>query len=430
MGDIPRSTLNDWKNQLKKPHKKGNQGRKTPFIIMEEELFDWFLTLRARKFSVSNSKLQKKALKIKANILEDDNVEENIKKIYKGFTASDGWISNFKNRYNLSRRQVTTKCDKTVEEIKESLTVYFRELQLHIVNKNPLHIYNMDEIGLFFEMQNNFTLEVKGKKHIGQWSSGKDKERVTIMVTACSDGILLPPLFVFKTTEPRNKTFKDDPQNSSPNLPYETKMLIKNSNCKAIHNYSGWVNKRVMENHFLPFYQSLVSPKSLLIFDNCSAHVNDDIINEMEKKKINYFPLAPNTTSITQPVDFSIGRSLKAKIRQQFDDWLETNFDEIVEYNETKNKYKFKSPTKALIIEWTLNAYKEMDSNLVKDGNIFSFFILFIFLAFKFTGITDDRQRKSIIDEKVMDLFVSYDTDEYIHLEKRRLCELQKEIKK
>jgi len=60
MGDIPRSTLNDWKNQLKKPHKKGNQGRKTPFIIMEEELFDWFLTLRARKFSVSNSKLQKK----------------------------------------------------------------------------------------------------------------------------------------------------------------------------------------------------------------------------------------------------------------------------------------------------------------------------------------------------------------------------------
>ena len=55
--------------------------------------------------------------------------------------------------------------------------------------------------------------------------------------------------------------------------------------------------------------------------------------------------------------------------------------------------------------------------------------LFYFFLAFKFTGITNNEQRKSI-DEKVMDLFVSYDTDEYIHLEKRRLRELQKEIKK
>jgi len=39
-----------------------------------------------------------------------------------------------------------------------------------------------------------------------------------------------------------------------------------------------------------------------------------------------------------------------------------------------KNKNKFKSPTKDLIIEWALNTYK---TNSIKDGNIFSFFILF-----------------------------------------------------
>ena len=86
-GDIPRTTLMDWKNKLKTHKIKGKQGRKTPFLLLEEELFDWFLILRARKISVTNTKLQKKALKIKKNILEDVEVNEEKKKVYAGFNA-------------------------------------------------------------------------------------------------------------------------------------------------------------------------------------------------------------------------------------------------------------------------------------------------------------------------------------------------------
>jgi hypothetical protein len=89
---------------------------------LEEELFEWFLVLRARKISVTNTTLQKKARKIKAKILEDDGINAATKNLYKGFTASDGWTKNFKRRYSLSRRAITTKCEKTVEEMKAALS--------------------------------------------------------------------------------------------------------------------------------------------------------------------------------------------------------------------------------------------------------------------------------------------------------------------
>lgn len=228
----------------------------------------------------------------------------------------------------------------------------------------------MDEIGVFFEMEHDYTIEVKGKKHVGKFSSGKDKERVTVVVTACSDGRLLPPLFIFKASKPRNKTFKDDPPNPSPKLPNETEVMIKKAQAKVIHNYSAWMNQRTMVKHYIPFYQKFASASSLLIFDNCSAHVSDDTIKYLESKTINYIPLAANTTSISQPIDFSIGRSIKSKIRSQFDDWLEQNFDEIVQYDEVKEKYRFMAPDKSLIIKWTLKAYEEIEPSLVKKGNL------------------------------------------------------------
>ena len=56
-------------------------------------------------------------------------------------------------------------------------------------------------------------------------------------------------------------------------------------------------------------------------------------IGELKKKEWNYMTLIPNTTAICQPIDISIGRSIKAKIRDQFENWLIDQFDFLVSYN-------------------------------------------------------------------------------------------------
>jgi len=369
-GKIPHYTLVAWRNSLKKPKKAGIQGRKTPFNILEEELLSWFLTLRARKIFVTSAQFKKKALKIKQSILEENDLPNKMKHTYKGFTASDGWLTNFKNRYSLVKRTLTTKCTKTIEELRRDVNTYFINLQSKIDNFNPIYIYNMDEMAIFFEMDQNYTLEIKGKKCIGKFSSGKDKERLTLVVTACSDGRILPAFMIFKASKPRNKTFEDDPPKLSPNLPPETELLIKRAGVKVIHNYSGWMNKRTMVNHYLPYLENFVQKKNyLFIFDNCSAHVADATIEELTNNKWNYMPLAPNTTPICQPIDISVGRSIEIKIRNQFENWLIEKFDFLVNYNEEKNKYTFQSPTKSLIIEWIIKALRDVDPNLVKKSN-------------------------------------------------------------
>ena len=127
-------------------------------------------------------------------------------------------------------------------------------------------------------------------KHIGRWSRKKITKRVTTTVIACSDDTSLPPLFIFKTAKPGT------PSKLSKST-YET----KKSSLQSHSFYNGWVNKRVMENHFLLNWQISKGQNSL--------------------------------------------------------GWRLTSM-KLLNITERKNKDKFKSPTKALIVEWALNTYK------------------------------------------------------------------------
>ena len=193
---IPVSTLFTWKNNLVQHKKKATQGRKTKFGTLEEELFNWFLVLRARKMFITDSMLLRKVNKIHGEIIEDSNMSLTAREPYKTFKCSNGWLQNFKKRHDLVRRAITTTCGKTIEEIRVSLTSYFKDLKLKMDTLNPKFVYNMDEVRIFFEIEKNHSLEIKGKKTVGKITSGKSKERVTVVMTACSNGTLFPP-FLF-----------------------------------------------------------------------------------------------------------------------------------------------------------------------------------------------------------------------------------------
>jgi len=96
----------------------------------------------------------------------------------------------------------------------------------------------MDEVGIFFEMSQNYTLEIKGTKVVGKISTGKDKQRITLIITASAGGFLLPPFLIFKAHKPKGKLDKDYPENEFPKFNRETSDLMKNNGIVAIHNYT------------------------------------------------------------------------------------------------------------------------------------------------------------------------------------------------
>lgn len=361
---IPRSTLHDWSKVMKSSQK---PGRKTPFELLEDYLFTWFLIQRARKLPIRDTDVQKKALIYSKRILLDEEillkVEE--KTLYENFSASAGWLDKFKQRHKICSRFFTTVCTKSKEDIVKALTNYFEELNNKMKDLRPNFIYNMDETAIFMELNTGHTLELKSKKVVSRLSSGKEKERFTLAISACSNGSLLPPFVIFKTAKPKGKTDKDYPSNEIAKLDPDVQKALDRLGGMAVQNYSGWNTKRIMKEYYIPFYAKTSHKNSLLVMDNHSSHVCQDTTNELDKKEINYIFLAPNTTPITQPIDINLTAAIKSKIKKYFHDWLIDNEDKVITYNEKKKKYKFISPTKSLIMTWILKAYEELDARLV-----------------------------------------------------------------
>lgn len=95
---IPRSTLFNWRKGEANGTRKKKQGRKTPFAILEEELFGWFLKKRIQKICLSQNLLINKALKLAKTILTDPDITLTAqeREAYIKFEGSNGWIDNFK----------------------------------------------------------------------------------------------------------------------------------------------------------------------------------------------------------------------------------------------------------------------------------------------------------------------------------------------
>jgi len=74
-----------------------------------------------------------------------------------GFTASRGWLDNFKHRHGIRRLKITGEKLSCVETSIEP----FRNELLRAINENNLkleQIYNADESGLFWRMLSEHTL--------------------------------------------------------------------------------------------------------------------------------------------------------------------------------------------------------------------------------------------------------------------------------
>ncbi|XP_051171030.1 jerky protein homolog-like [Leptopilina boulardi] len=175
--------------------------------ILEDVLYEWFKQKRVAGQMITSPILQEKALLINKEMDADPE-----------FKASKGWLTNFKNRYNIRSitmqgEQLSADFESSVEFV-DDLALVMRE------EKFELHqVYNADETGLFWKMmpRATFVTEYENKAE----GSKISKERVTVMVCANADGSHKIPLFVIgKSKKPR--CFKGFISSSKCNFSYST----------------------------------------------------------------------------------------------------------------------------------------------------------------------------------------------------------------
>ena len=173
------------------------------------------------------------------------------------------------------------------------MTSSWSETTLPIILSNYKleNIFNADEFGLFYQCLPDKTYHLKGEKY----SQGKKRKfRLTGVAAASAVGEKLPMFVMRKSENPR--CFKN----------------IKHLPCEYKSQKKSWMNSEIFEEWVRKLDRKFRADDRniALIIDNWPAHLS---ISHLTNVQLIFLP--PITTSILQPMDQGVIRSLKAHYR-------------------------------------------------------------------------------------------------------------------
>ena len=132
-------------------------------------------------------------------------------------------------------------------------------------------------------MNINFSLDQKGSKRVEIKSTGREKQRITIILGIdLLNNVQIDPFIVLKG---------------------KTTRCLKNIDIKQNCNISYQINSWCTEQTFIEFLSKFPKDKKiLLLFDGFRAHTTEKVKNFLQNKYplINFEVLPPNSTSILQ----------------------------------------------------------------------------------------------------------------------------------
>jgi hypothetical protein len=228
---------------------------------------------------------------------------------------------------------------------------------LRRAHKFPLSsIINVDETPMYFDMPMNCTLvfslcsalltrtslltdtiDKKGTKEVRVRTKGKEKERLTVVLGASAAGDKLNIYTLVKR--------KTDP----------TKLKVP-PGMIVVGQENGYMD----EKHMLDYIERILAQykpvalehKTLLVIDAFKAHLSDKVKARIKGYKAYLAVIPAGFTSIFQPLDLGINRSMKAALRKRWNDWMINGKHEL-----TKKGNPKKAPLE-LVLQWVHDAWQ------------------------------------------------------------------------
>ena len=298
--NISEKTLTPWINNKEKifsyNNKQSNKikigcGHKPKLTSeMEDEIFKYFMDIRITGFPVTDELLKTRGKYLLKN--SDLNIN---------FSFSNGWLEKFKKRYNICNRKGGSTIIRNNDCDLNKILFFIDNIKREINSDEYEYIINIDETGIYYDSKIDFTLDIKGTKRVEIKSTGREKQRITVIIGIdLSNKIYIKPLIILKG---------------------KTKACLKNINKHTNYILSYQNNAWCTDDQFIIFLSQFPKNKKiLLIFDNFRGHLTEKVKTFLKDKypliKINTLPA--NTTSILQPIDTNINGPFKAHIRKQY----------------------------------------------------------------------------------------------------------------
>ncbi|MEL7341177.1 MAG: hypothetical protein AAGM67_11880, partial [Bacteroidota bacterium] len=248
-------------------------GRKPSFNDeMQKELLAMIERLRGQGIGVASQDIQQWA----RTIATSNNIEK--------FSASNGWLQRFMTRHDLCLRRRTGDGYAVPYDYEEKVSEMIRqmeEIRLEFDVPDEL-ILNADETGIFMDSVMRLDIPFKGERSVQIRSTGKEKNRITAMITATLSGDLLRPYLILKGSaisrlrkfRPNEKVLRRSVLGCSANA-WMTKMLLES-----------WITKVLV-----PYTQGR---RAILLLDNFAPHRAPEIRELLEENNISAVWVPPN----------------------------------------------------------------------------------------------------------------------------------------
>ena len=285
---------------------------------------------------------------------------------------TEKWYGRFIYRKGLRIRRVTSagqKLPQGWEEIckqhSEDLLALRKNPEILAVHEQlsgikvdilPLkYVFNADETPIPLEDPGSTTLAPVGAKHIPVATGGKEKQRITAMVTVSLDGTRKNLMIVFKgkahSDEQRNHVNRNTvlyQLQHTPGMPTEDEVLL---DCN---------NKAYMRGRELKLWVDYIFPghpdsAKILILDDYACHWEEEFMEHLKSKGIFTFHIKGGLTPVFQVCDQAVNRLIKDNYREEYTNWV---------YGCDPTK-PLKAPPRELAARWIVDGFSAIDPGVI-----------------------------------------------------------------
>lgn len=319
--------------QSKKKRLQGG-GRKAAHPEMEQELLQWIEALRAENLKISRADIQRKALELYQGAGQDE------------FVASKGWLEKFLDRNHLSLRRRTTVGQKLPRDLIPKVTSFIMKVRRIRHSKAfPLSsIGNMDETPLWLDMPGDTTITNSGARSVPIRTTGHEKGRFTVALSAMADGRKLEPFVIFKGVRP-------------------VKELSNIPGVVVAYSRNGWMNQRLTKNWVDRVWGTLNFGRRLLVWDAYKCHTVEDIATHIIRQTNTDVCLIPGgLTKLVQPADVSWNKAFKTAYKAKYSEWMASGQKS---YTAAGN---MRAPNKAQCLKWVKECWSSLSSELIQKS--------------------------------------------------------------
>lgn len=304
-------------------------GRKVRDKNLEIRLRNHICEMREKRLRVSRKMIKRMALEWGSD----------------SFKASNGWLFNFMRRYNFVQRKRTTISQNTPSDCLKKICdfiLYLRHLR-ETQNYSDSSIYAMDETPIWIEPVGTTTVELKGSKQVPIHSTGHEKVRITVILSARADGSKVKPYIVI----PRKRPIKE---------------LDATKDVVVAYNQKSWMDDALTEDYLNRAIGRLSFGKRLMVWDSFRCHISVATKKVLRKSNIDSAVIPGGCTSLIQAADVSWNKSLKDNIKEHYEEWAANGEKEF-----TKGG-NMKPPSFPLLVSWVAKSWKSIPQEQIVNS--------------------------------------------------------------